>query len=212
MLRKEISKEELLKYLFKDNIIGQGFFGIVLEYDDDTLIKLYYRDVRRTYSNRNINLLDDEIELQKRRLEEMVDYLEYISPIEAKKNDLLFEIGLLKAIVMYNGYKIGVLLDYYRGYQKIGELFNKLSNEEKKVVLNNLRNYLDFLISKGLYPTDIWEDNVLVNPSNLDVKIIDLDDNMTLVECDDITDCCSASVDLYNSYNKMIRKLKKGKY
>lgn len=209
MLMKEISKEELLKYLFRDDIVGRGFFGIVLEYDDNTLIKLYYKNIERTYEDRNEDLLDEEIEMKKKHLEEIDGYLEYTSPIEEKKNNLLFEIGYLNAVVMYNGYKIGVLLNYYKDYQKIGLLYDKLSNDEKIIVLNNVKKYLEFLISKGIYPNDIWQDNVLVNPENLDVKIIDLDDYMTVIKYNDIVDCHRAEAVVYSSYNKMIKILSK---
>lgn len=124
---------------------------------------------------------------------------------------MLNDIGYLKEVLVYNGYKIGVVITYYKNYQKIGELFNKLSSEEKKVVLNNLRNYVDFLISKGLYPTDIWEDNVLVNLENLDVKIIDLDDYMTIAKSN-IVNVVAIEKVVRDDYNELIKKLCKDGY
>lgn len=85
MLIREISKEELLKYLFNDNPIGKGDFGVVSEYDDNTLIKIYYNVIKRTYANKDGSLLEQEIEMQKNLLKSAIGCFEMRTPIEKKE-------------------------------------------------------------------------------------------------------------------------------
>ena len=66
MVELELTKEELENYLFNLETIGMGSNGLVQKLDDDTCIKIYYKDIYDVYSSKDINLLDDIIERHKK--------------------------------------------------------------------------------------------------------------------------------------------------
>ena len=61
MKTENLNKEELQNLLFKSKVIGQGSYGLIVEYDDNTLLKIYYKDIFETYNSRNIAKIDEEI-------------------------------------------------------------------------------------------------------------------------------------------------------
>ena len=61
MKTENLNKEELQNLLFKSKVIGQGTYGLIVEYDDNTLLKIYYKDIFETYNSRNIDKIDKEI-------------------------------------------------------------------------------------------------------------------------------------------------------
>ncbi len=73
------------------------------------------------------------------------------------KLNYLFEMGLLKGILIYKGYKIGVLLNYYRDYVKLTELSKNLSIDELNFIMERVKEKLIDMMQKGIYPRDLKE-------------------------------------------------------
>ena len=176
-----ITKEQLLFYLFNENYVGKGQFGIVHEYDKNTLIKIYYKDVFNTYITKNILKLDEEIYINKMLKNYNVDSNQ-LNEKDRLKLEKLYELNLINGIILYQNYHIGTLIPYYQDYKSLTSIVSFLTKEELLIILRRVQEYLDYLINNNIYPTDIREDNILIRINDLDVKIIDLDDEYTKYE------------------------------
>lgn len=184
----DISKDDLFHFLTNSDCIGQGCFGILSEYDNNTLIKIYYKELIETYISKDINKLDEEI-TNKIEIQEELKKLRPPSPndkeieeLNKKKNELLEQMGVLKGLVYYRGIEVGTLINYYKGYEELGEIYPKLSCNNQRYLLDKIKNKLTEHIKNNLYLTDLKEDNVLVNPQTLEIAFIDLDDLYTRYE------------------------------
>ncbi len=183
----EITKEQLLAFLFEGKIIGMGTYGIVKEINRTTLVKIYYKEIIDTYLSKDPSKLDKEIENNK-SVQEILrkapnsDEIDSLEKLEALKFDYLFKIGLLKGILIYNEYKIGVLLNYYKDYVKLTEISKRLSIDSLNFVMEKVKEKLDDMMKSGIYPRDLKENNILIRPEDLDVVFIDLDDSETRFE------------------------------
>ena len=185
---KSLNKEELQSLLFKSKVIAQGNYGLIVEYDDDTLLKIYYKDIFETYSSRNIDKLDKEInnriEVENEMIEMRIIDKKQIETIEGKIQQLQQTQSrtLIKGTAIYQGYPIGVFLKNYKGYDKLRDIFGNLHENQQRVILDRSASLFADLYKSGVIPRDIKEDNILVRKNDLDVKIIDLDDSETRYE------------------------------
>ena len=185
---KSLNKEELQRLLFKSKVIAQGNYGLIVEYDDDTLLKIYYKDIFETYSSRNIDKLDKEInnriEVENEMIEMRIIDKKQIETIEGKIQQLQQTQSrtLIKGTAIYQGYPIGVFLKNYKGYDKLRDIFANLHENQQRVILDKSASLFADLYKSGVIPRDIKEDNILVRKNDLDVKIIDLDDSETRYE------------------------------
>lgn len=186
----EIDKNTFFSFLTnKDNkCIGQGCYGIVSKYNNNTLIKLYYKDFIETYISRDINELDKEfntrievLNIIKCNSEHKDNDIE-CDELAKKKEYLLEKIGFLKGIVLYRGLKVGILINYYKNFIDLKEIFYVLQTNEQLSLLNKIKEQIIKLNNLNLYPMDLKEDNILVNPKTLDIAFIDLDDLYTRYE------------------------------
>lgn len=181
MKKVEINKENLMQLLKnKDITIGQGTYGLIKKVDDNTLLKIYYKKIYNTYKSLNEETLDKEISNNK-EIEEIVKSQELV---ELRRQHLLklYELSLIKGIVLYENYEIGVLLTYYKDYEELTDSFQKLSVSEKKETLSKIKIELENLMKNNIYPHDLKESNIMINLNNLDIKIIDLDGDETRYE------------------------------
>lgn len=179
----EITKEQLLALLFEGEIIGSGTYGIVKEVDSTTLAKIYYKDMIDTYLSKDPSKLDEEIEMRKRAREMLqTDNSAELESLEQSKLKYLSEIGLVKGILMYKGYMVGVLLNYYRDYSKLSDVAKGLSGDVLCSLMARIKERLVEMIQHGILPSDIKEDNILVRLDDLDIVFIDLDDVETRFE------------------------------
>lgn len=182
-----ISKEDLFHYLTNNNCIGQGCIGRISIYDENTLIKIYYKELIDTYISKDFNYLDEEIDIKISVKEELLDdnilpNQKEIDDLIQKKYELLYQEGLLKGLVYYRGILVGILMNYYKDYITLTEIFNTLDSNTKILLLNKAKEKLKHFINNNLYPMDLKEDNILVNPITLDIAFIDLDDSYTRYE------------------------------
>lgn len=180
----EITKEQLLAFLFEGEIIGSGTYGIIKEIDSITLAKIYYKEMIDTFLAKDPSKLDEEIELRKRArdMSKSMQNAEELESLEQSKLKYLSEIGLVKGILMYKGYKVGVLLNYYRDYSKLSDVAKALSEDVLRVVMARIKEKLMEMMQHGILPRDIKEDNILVRLDDLDIAFIDLDDVETRFE------------------------------
>ena len=55
-----ISKEQLINFLVDTSIrIGEGSNGIVSIYDNQTLVKIHYLDIQKSYYSNNYDYIDE---------------------------------------------------------------------------------------------------------------------------------------------------------
>ena len=176
-----INEKELLYYLFSNDYIGKGSFGIVCRYNKDDLIKIYYRDIFSTYITKDASKLNEEIDL----LKEITNYRlinKEVYELNVLKLKKLYELNLIKGITLYHDWHIGTIIPYYKDYNKLSSIDDRLTKNELLLILNKVKENLETLIDNNLYPSDIREDNILVRESDLEVKLIDLDDIYTRYE------------------------------
>ncbi len=181
-----LSSKKLIELMSeREKIIGQGTYGIVIPYDEETLIKIYYKQIFEGCYYLDETKLIEEIYSNKSVCDVMMQHnTNYIDSLDRdnKKLEILEKIGLVKAKVFCNDYFIGLLLNYYLDYREVNDIFSDLSLDEKKIVLNRIKQYLYFLMSNNIYPADIKENNILIRKEDLDIKFIDLDDQETRYE------------------------------
>lgn len=185
----KITKEEIINYLSdKENIKGQGTYGILYKYNDTTLIKLYYKDYINTYFTLDSNIFEKEIEAN-------LNVIETFKQLGIKHSDKLEELkklhstlqltdcyDLIKGVVTYKNYPVGVLLEYYKDYMTLKDIFFYLSTKEKTIVLEKIKTLIENLMENNIYLGDIKENNIMVNKETLEVKLIDLDGEQVRIE------------------------------
>lgn len=215
-----LSKEQLIKFLFDSHlIIGMGSNGIISTFDNETLIKIHYKDIPNSYYSKDFTNVDKEIE-EKLKNERKLECLglskasilkQLISHLD-KSNSPLIE-----GLVMYNGYPIGIIMKKYSRYKALNEVLLELTNDEKMIVRDRIEFLLNDLLKNDIYVRDIKFDNFVINKDTLDVKIIDLDDQGTVVgnrahAKEDFMKNLERFFDLYDSYiDKNMSHLKKYK-
>ena len=188
MINKELTKNEVNDILFKNEIIGMGGFGLISKYDEDTLIKIYYRNIMDTFLSGHIELLDEEIKddfekdknIEKKKVTKKVSVqtlTKNMEQLEKTKSG-----SLIKGIATYQGQPLGVFLEYYKDYQLLKKVFPFINDAKKEQVLSSTAKLLVDLFENGIFPKDIKENNIMVRKKDLDVKLIDLDDEETRYE------------------------------
>ena len=104
MKTENLNKEELQNLLFKSKVIGQGTYGLIVEYDDNTLLKIYYKDIFETYNSRNIDKIDKDIEnynLAIPTTEHFIPFLNVLGLLSPSDKPIIFnEDGELGSITM----------------------------------------------------------------------------------------------------------------
>ena len=163
----ELSKEKIIEFLSnKSKYYGRGAYGILVEYDESTLLKIYYKDVFNTYTNLDIKTLDEEINILLEVEKDMTDFnskfigkLQQLKTIQKALKKTKSN-SLIKHIVTCNGYPIGVLLEKYKNYLKLSQVYKNLNNDEKIEVLRRVKELLFDLLENNIFPADIKENNI----------------------------------------------------
>ncbi len=180
----KLDKYELCRYLYNtDIVIGEGSNGIVSIYNENTLVKIHYKDFENSYYSNNLSSFDDEIDRAKSIDKEMgklgLDKFSSLKRLITKLSNSYSP--LIKGVIMYGDYPIGVLMEYYIGYEQLNKIINQLDSNSITIIKAKIKFLVYDLINNEIYPRDIKFDNILVNEDTLDVKIIDLDDQETVV-------------------------------
>ncbi len=213
----ELSREEINYFLRREEVVGQGVYGIVLPYNDELVIKLYYKDFIDGYIDRNIDTFENNIlrniEVEKIMFEsKMIDNRKLEMLVNNFSKLKITKCGdLIQGIVTYKEYPIGILLRNYVCYNKLSDIYNHLLKVDLEWIFGEIKRLLNDLEEYGIYPGDIKEDNVLVKKDGniFDVKIIDLDDVCTRYEeWEYVNDHPHIKKRVIESYNEMKRRLK----
>ena len=181
----EITKEQLISFLTDEKrIVNSGSNGILSIYNENSLIKIYQKEVLNSYISNNFDeYLDEEIDSKLSIDKEMQSFgFDKFSLLKEKINRLSqTNSNLIEGIVLYRSYPIGVLIKSYLDYSNLVDVFLKLDENQKIFIIDRIKALYWDLMNHDIYPTDIKIDNILVKIENLDVKIIDLDGYDTVV-------------------------------
>lgn len=206
----EISKDKFLSYLLNPNPIFQGQFGkIVL--DNNKLYKIYYRDFIKTYINKDECFLDDEVN-SLLEIEKLINF-ELRNPYK-KLNELNRLAGtkspnLITGVLSYNGLLVGIQMNYLKNYITLKEISTRVEDSKLVIYLNKVYELVCNLLMENIVPTDVKEDNILVNEETNDVVLIDLDGSETIYGPDNYLIDFPYNLDIINNnFDKMVNRLK----
>ena len=206
----EISKDKFLSYLLNPNPIFQGQFGkIVL--DNNKLYKIYYRDFIKTYINKDECFLDDEVN-SLLEIEKLTNF-ELRNPYK-KLNELnrlarTKSASLITGVLSYNGLLVGIQMNYLKNYTTLKEISTRVEDSKLVIYLNKVYELVCNLLKENIVPTDVKEDNILVNEETNDVVLIDLDGSETIYGPDNYLIDFPYNLDIINNnFDKMVNRLK----
>lgn len=206
----EISKDKFLSYLLNPNPIFQGQFGkIVL--DNNKLYKIYYRDFIKTYINKDECFLDDEVnsllEIEKLTNFELRDPYKKLNELNRLARTKLA--SLITGVLSYNGLLVGIQMNYLKNYTTLKEISTRVEDSKLVIYLNKVYELVYDLLKENIVPTDVKEDNILVNEETNDVVLIDLDGSETIYGPDNYLIDFPYNLDIINNnFDKMVNRLK----
>jgi len=206
----EISKDKFLSYLLNPNPIFQGQFGkIVL--DNNKLYKIYYRDFIKTYINKDECFLDDEVnsllEIEKLTNFELRDPYKKLN--ELNRLARTKSPNLITGVLSYNGLLVGIQMNYLKNYTTLKEISTRVEDSKLVIYLNKAYEIVYDLLKENIVPTDVKEDNILVNEETNDVVLIDLDGSETIYGPDNYLIDFPYNLDIINNnFDKMVNRLK----
>lgn len=206
----EISKDKFLSYLLNPNPIFQGQFGkIVL--DNNKLYKIYYRDFIKTYINKDECFLDDEVnsllEIEKLTNFELRDPYKKLNELNRLARTKLA--SLITGVLSYNGLLVGIQMNYLKNYTTLKEISTRVEDSKLVIYLNKAYEIVYDLLKENIVPTDVKEDNILVNEETNDVVLIDLDGSETIYGPDNYLIDFPYNLDIINNnFDKMVNRLK----
>lgn len=206
----EISKDKFLSYLLNPNPIFQGQFGkIVL--DNNKLYKIYYRDFIKTYINKDECFLDDEVnsllEIEKLTNFELRDPYKKLN--ELNRLARTKSASLITGVLSYKGLLVGIQMNYLKNYTTLKEISTRVEDSKLDIYLNKVYELVCNLLMENIVPTDVKEDNILVNEETNDVVLIDLDGSETIYGPDNYLIDFPYNLDIINNnFDKMVNRLK----
>lgn len=206
----EISKDKFLSYLLNPNPIFQGQFGkIVLE--NNKLYKIYYRDFMKTYINKDEDFLDDEVnsllEIEKLTNFELRDSYKKLNELNRLAGTK--SASLITGVLSYKGLLVGIQMNYLKNYTTLKEISTRVEDSKLDIYLNKVYELVCNLLMENIVPTDVKEDNILVNEETNDVALIDLDGIETIYGPDNYLIDFPYNLDIINNnFDKMLNRLK----
>lgn len=206
----EISKDKFLSYLLNPNPIFQGQFGkIVL--DNNKLYKIYYRDFIKTYINKDECFLDDEVnsllEIEKLTNFELRDPYKKLN--ELNRLARTKSASLITGVLSYKGLLVGIQMNYLKNYTTLKEISTRVEDSKLVIYLNKVYELVCNLLMENIVPTDVKEDNILVNEETNNVVLIDLDGSETIYGPDNYLIDFPYNLDIINNnFDKMVNRLK----
>lgn len=184
----ELSNQEIITFLKSGLVIKNGQFGLIIEINEHTVFKFYYKSLYEIYQNPSKSILEQEIDT----LIEIEQFLMKTSSHKETKLNRMFRNfkrfegtkseNLIQGIAVYKNYPIGIFMRNYKEYEKLTDIYGKLDKKDKEKILLKIDELLLELEGHGVYPRDLKEDNVLVKEEDLDVVLIDLDGDETRFE------------------------------
>lgn len=174
----ELTKNQLLNIINNNQCIGGGTYGKLYLLDNKTLLKFYYKDFIEFFMDPSIESLESILDIYR-----SIDRSDSIKQLSTKLNKInQSKSNLELETVTIEGILIGVKMTYLKEYDSLYNVYPTLTNEQKILVLNKVREIILSLIENNIYPRDIHEKNFLIRKKDLDIKLIDLDDSLTRCE------------------------------
>ena len=181
-----ITKEQLLYLLLNTNSFDHGVYG-KLFLVNDKLYKVYYKDFIDVCMAKNGDkleiIVDDWLMIEKELgyglRDPNTNLLKLERLLETKSKDLI------TGVLSYRDLLVGIEMNYYKDYITLSDASEIVSKEELDYYIKVCYELVHDLLLHNIVPTDIKEDNVIVNIKTGDVKLIDLDDIETRYGPDD---------------------------
>lgn len=171
----ELNKNDI-QYIINGKQIGDGSYGVVYEYDEDSVVKLYFGIPYHMDSLDNIVLSKKNMErsLKQKNAVVLEKKIEMLNNTSSKE--------LITGVLIYKNYPIGIKMKYYKNYITLDELIRRYSidNAAIKKIIRSIGDSIKSLKNQGIYTTDLNARNILINPETLEIKLIDLDDDLTI--------------------------------
>ncbi len=170
-----------------NNIINIDTDGIIIKYNEDTLIKLYYKNFFNALLNPTPQTLITELDTRK-KIEAFLTKNKGIKPLLKEIQEKIIalnktkEQGLIKGIITCTNYPVGILLTNYKDYEPLNNIKDTLTKKELQIVLTTVKYLINNLTENNIYPETINEKNIIVRKKDLDVKLINLDTKDTRIE------------------------------
>lgn len=170
-----------------NNIINIDTDGIIIKYNEDTLIKLYYKNFFNALLNPTPKTLITELDTKK-KIEAFLTKNKGIKPLLKEIQEKIIalnkteEQGLIKGIITCTNYPVGILLTNYKDYEPLNNIKDTLTKKELQIVLTTVKYLINNLTENNIYPETINEKNIIVRKKDLDVKLINLDTKDTRIE------------------------------
>ena len=177
--------DDIINFYNITKYIGVGSFGLVRSINDDILVKAYREffgfskpiDLPKTLMDKKA--LEEDIVSRYSYKKKKGDY---ILMAKTRLSKTKYANDLILGCALYNDFAFGAILKNYKGYRKLNSKISRLSVDDYIKLVVNIDKHLDDLFNNYIYPNDVKESNILFN-DDLDIKIIDLDDEVTFY-CD----------------------------
>lgn len=104
-------------------------------------------------------------------------------------------------------------MNYLKNYTTLKEISTRIEDSKLDIYLNKVYELVCDLLMENIVPTDVKEDNILVNEETNDVVLIDLDGSETIYGPDHYLIDFPYNLDIINNnFDKMVNhlKIKKG--
>ena len=184
-----LNAEDLSNIVSHNKRVGVGSYGIVCEYDEDTLFKFCYKPFIDCFQCRDgvidlsaIGDISQEINQRKE-----IDYIICRGEESARVRDVKDLIGkgkwltrtsMPKGLVYVDGYCVGYLLKYHKN---MVNLYDYLSNHSiSEVMLGRIAGDLSLAVQElsdnAIYHDDFTLRNVMYDPQSGRTEIIDFED------------------------------------
>ncbi len=187
-----LSSTELSNIINNNEFIGNGSYGLVVKLNDEYLFKFKYKDFIDAFGvdNNSINFqkLGDITKIIKDR--KQINQIVYggiettivkMIKLAMTKQKNLKHTTLTQGLVYVDDFCVGYILKNHKNmislYQYQKE--NDISSAEKDVIMDKIKVSMEEMIKNYIYLSDFTTNNILYNPENNQLEIIDFEDSLT---------------------------------
>ena len=175
------TEDDIINFYNITERVGEGTFGLVRSINDDILVKAYKEffgfskpiDLPKTLMDKKM-FEEDIVSRYSYKLKKG----DYILMAKERLSKTKYANDLILGCALYNDFAFGAILKNYKGYRRLNSKISRLSVDDYIKLVANIDKHLEDLFNNYIYPNDVKESNILFN-DDLDVKIIDLDDEVT---------------------------------
>lgn len=220
----KMSTNELIDIVENNEIVGQGSYGILYKLDEDTVFKFNYKDFidafelkNNRYNIRKISDISKIIDMRK-EIDSILGNKENprIDDIRRMmmKRDKIKLTTLTQGFVLINDYCVGYLLHYHKDMVNLFDYYKdkNIDKSKREKLLFKIKERLEELLENHIYLYDFTVRNILYNPANDNVEIVDFEDSLCYEEERDIkreTRMIEKYKEIVNWFNTEIKKVKR---